>query len=126
VLELAAGLLAAGFVLVLGGRMPPRFSFAGLSNSTFAARGNRRVDKRDAPEDVLPSNSAPPRDYRVVIPGVGAFATLAEAESFIEERSRARRHTSAGPDEERAGYRVVRTEFGTCVSARNGPVGAGE
>jgi hypothetical protein len=53
----------------------------------------------------------------VVVPGVGAFATVAEAYSFIEDRSWARRRGPAGPAD-RASYPDAGTEPETVASDR--------
>lgn len=110
VLELAAGLLGAGLVLVVTGRIPARRSFAGIP----APAGD---EPSASPGRTLP-------DYRVIVPGVGAFATVAEADSFAEER--ARKRESTGRAENGKGYRVVRTEFGTLASARDVEEDSGE
>jgi len=122
VLELAAGLLGAGLVLVVGGRTARRPAFAGMRIPAFLAaeRTRRRsvghAGVRDEAESI--PRSAPARDYRVMVPGVGGFATVAEADRFIEAQAKARRRESIGRLEEPLGYRVVRTEFGTFASAR--------
>ena len=77
VLKLAFGLLGAGLVLVAAGRRSPRASFAGVP----------------APASVLhdpttASSRRPSVDYRVIVPGVGTFATAADALSFMEDRAK--------------------------------------
>jgi hypothetical protein len=99
VLELAAGLLGAGLVLVLGGRPSRRPAFAGL-------QGVR--------EGSSPAPHERPHGYRIVIPGVGGFATVADADRYFEEQAQARR---------RAGYRTVAPELGTSASTRDEPAG---
>ena len=122
VLELAAGLLGAGLVLVLSGRTARRPAFAGMGIPAFlaAARTSRRSVGHAGVSDEVEGipRSARACDYRVVVPGVGGFSTVAEADRFIEARGKARRRESIGRLEEPLGYRVVRTEFGTFASAR--------
>ena len=122
-LELAAGLFGAGLLLVLGGRKPRRLGFAGGGTPAFALSGFRNTESGRVP--AAPPRPDPSRAYRVVIPGVGFFATVAEADRFIEEQGRTRRRESSGRLEEGVGYRIVRTELGPFASARNGrsPVG---
>lgn len=126
VLDLAVGLLGAGLLLVLAGRMPGRLSFAGVPTPAFAPTRPGRSENRVVTEPASASPDRASSDYRVVVPGVGAFATVAEANAFVEERSRASRRESADGAESGTGYRVVRTEFGTFASARNGVGGASE
>lgn len=123
--ELAAALLGAGALLFVGGQKKPRrFAFAGLGARAFTPMA---LPGAEAGED---DEAAPPPDsrfaYRVLIPGVGSFATVEEAQRFVEQETGARRRDTAGKVDDGARYRVVRTEFGTFASARDGEGGSGE
>ena len=91
VLELALGLLGAGLVLVTAGRWRAGLAWAGMKAPARPHSGGQ-VE----PPKTTASEAAPPGklDYRLIIPGVGAFSSVAEADSYIEERNRTRRRSS--------------------------------
>ena len=77
VLKLAIGLLGAGLVLVAAGWRSPRASFAGVAVPASVLHAPATASGR-----------RPSVDYRVIVPGVGTFATAADALAFMEDRAK--------------------------------------